>query len=368
MQSRRGTMRRYRIGTTYAAPPPAPCGDGARTPFCTTRRRRPARPACEPRAPGNLTRARPAGIDTVAEAPRRRRLQSRRCPEAGTPCGAEYEVAESPVRVPPTQKRGSTRTVDPKRGACADATTSSPITSYAGRGRASGRLRRPMPARHPEPPRPASAHRQEPRRGSRGAARGGLHDVALTGGVRYLPAAGSEPLPAARAAHQRDEYPATPAQTSSAPAHWYLGFVAVEEPRAARAAHRSCLTRDPSTWRQSPPGSAPLPYYPMRRSIPTVNVAVAMTAPTIPAHAPGFKRSQSRVRTPALSIESCRVGPPYLGSHLGKARLELVGGDVIALLGQYGADRSGVTVTPASPRAASGRRRARHPNTRGTGR
>ena len=118
--------------------------------------------------------------------------------------------------------------------------------------------------------------------------------------LRYRPAADSEPLPAAGAASRRDDCPPTHGQPVRRRRTSTRGSVAVEEPRAPRAAHRSCPTRERRTGRLSPPGSDRLAYYPMRRRIPTVNVAVAMTAPTIPAHALDFKGSQSRVRTPTL--------------------------------------------------------------------
>jgi len=111
--SRRGTMRRHRIGTTHAAPPAAPCGGGARTPSCTTRRRRPAWPAREPPSPRNLTRAR------LDEAPRRRRLRlagvrkptrraapGRRSPSRPSRVAAD---AEAGARRGPSTRMGSLR-------------------------------------------------------------------------------------------------------------------------------------------------------------------------------------------------------------------------------------------------------------------
>ena len=201
--SRRGMMPRH--GTTHAAPPPTPCGGGTRTP--SVRRGAAGRL-------GRLVNHAPQEPDTCAA------RRHRHCGRSATPeDGHRLAGVRQPARraAPRTTSRVAgpraadaeaglaTRTVDPKCGACAVATSPSPIASCAGRGRASGRLRRPMPARHPQPPRRASAHRRgnhdvEPR----GAARGGLHDVELAGGARYRPAAGSEPLLVARVARRRD--------------------------------------------------------------------------------------------------------------------------------------------------------------------
>ena len=88
-----------------------------------------------------------------------------------------------------------------------------------GRRRPSGRLGRPTSgARHPELPGRASTHSRQPRPEPRCAARGGLHDAVLAGGVRHRPAAGSEPLPSSRppgTSTWRSKGPATARSASS---------------------------------------------------------------------------------------------------------------------------------------------------------
>ena len=65
--------------------------------------------------------------------------------------------------------------------------------------------------------------------------------------------------------------------------------------------------------------------------MPTVNVAVAMTVPTIQRMS-RVSRFAIPVRCSAICVRKARVEVRNLRPHLGEAGPELVGGDVVALL------------------------------------
>ena len=241
-------------------------------------------------------------------------------------------------------------------------------TSCAGGRRVSGHLARPMPARCPELPRRASAHRREPdvdREALRAAGCTRQRSLAVC-------ATGAPLVPSHCPLHELPvgalTCPPTPAQPV----------------RRRRTGTRGSELSNNRVQREPLTG---LVSHVSRRPGPAV-VSGERSPALLPAEAQDSDAQRGGrddgadhpcrcawlqdVTIPgphagALHRE-LRVEPAYLGAHLGEARLELVGGDVVAVLGQYDADRSGVTVTPASRRAASGLHRPRRPNTRGTGR
>lgn len=172
--TRRGTMRRHRVGTTQP--------HHRRHLAAAELERRSVRRGAAGRL-GRLVNHAPQESDTCAA------RQHRHCGRSATPKTAtaspmsgkparraapEYEVVESPSLRAADAKAWLDKDRRPECGACAVATSSSPIASCAGRGRAFGTPGTTDACSTSEPPRRASAHRRQPRRGPRGATRGGF--------------------------------------------------------------------------------------------------------------------------------------------------------------------------------------------------
>ena len=86
--------------------------------------------------------------------------------------------------------------------------------------------------------------------------------------------------------------------------------------------------------RLAPPVNFEVFTYPMRRRIPTVNVAVAMTVPTIQRTSLVSRFAipvRCSVRSSAICVESRASEVGNLGPHFGETGPELIGGDVVAL-------------------------------------